>query len=283
MWQSVPWYANWARVRLAYVYGENVGSKNYEIDPDWHADSPTISAANSALHNVCMAYLQSKIGHRPDLLEKCSPNYPVMAKRIVRDNGWFDALLRDNVDLVADPIERITPKGILMKDGKELSFDIIVLASGFRAHDFLFPMRIEGRGGLTLEQFWSKDGGRAYLGMMMPHFPNLWCMYGPNSNPRSGNPIQLSEIATRYVVGCLKALVDNDLDSLEVREDVFDEYQEKVDKALSTKIWNDPRQSSYYRNDKYGRIDVMTPWGATQFWHWTGIPDLDEFVREPHR
>ncbi len=282
MWlrQGIPYYANWFRLRLAWTYSERSTMPAYDVAENWDGESVTISPFNKMVHDALMEYMRSKIGHRPDLMEKCTPNYPAMAKRLIRDNGWFDALLRDDVDLVTEPIDRITEKGILLKNGTELEFDIIVFASGFRASDYLYPMNIVGKGGLSLNEFWSKDGARAYYGMMMPHFPNLWAMYGPNTNPKSGNPILLVEVAARYVIGCIKALIDHDFASLDIREDVFDEYQAKLDAALANSIWYDKRQSSYYRNDKYGRVDVMTPWGVTTFWKWTGAPKLDEFVAE---
>lgn len=281
LWEAVPYYANWVRLFMAYGFSEYINVPGGEIDPDWSGDPLSINDANDQLRQQLLENMRAKIGHRPDLLAKCTPDYPPMAKRIVMDNGWFDALLRDNVNLQTEPIARITPKGILLKNGEEIAFDVIVFASGFRASEFLYPMQIVGREGVTLNKFWSKDGARAYLGMMMPYFPNLWCLYGPNSNPRSGNPILQAENATRYIVNCLRALVEQNLYSVEVRQDVFNDYQDRLDRALSTTIWNDKRQSSYYRNDEHGRIDVMTPWGATQYWKMTKELDLNHLVCSP--
>ncbi|WP_082753794.1 NAD(P)/FAD-dependent oxidoreductase [Mycobacterium sp. NAZ190054] len=276
---TVPYYANWSRLRLAYAFGDHL-APYYEIDAAWQGDGPDVSEVNAQLVARLRGYIREKLDGREDLIKKCTPEYAPLAKRLVLDNGWFDALLRDDVELVTEPIARISEKGIVLQSGEELEFDAIVFASGFRANDYLYPIEVRGRGGLPLTEFWKKDGARAYLGMMMPNFPNLWCMYGPNTNPKSGNPIQLSEVATRYVVGCIKAMIEEDLSSVEIREDVFDKFQEALDAALSQAIWSDPRQKSYYRNE-FDRIAVMSPWPALDYWRWTTEPQLNEFVVTP--
>jgi 4-hydroxyacetophenone monooxygenase len=278
LYEAVPFYANWARLSVAYSYSEYVSIPAGQIDSEWSPDSLSVNARNEQVRQYLTNNMLGRIGHRPDLVAKCTPDYPPGAKRLVKDNGWFDALLRDNVELVTEPIDRISRNGIVLRNGNEVPFDVLVFATGFRASDFLYPMKVVGRDGLTLEEFWSKDGARAYLGMMMPHFPNLWCLYGPNSNPRSGNPILQAENATRYVMGCLKHMAQRDVSSVEVSEEDFAKYQERLDEALSTAIWNDKRQSSYYRNDTYGRIDVMTPWGATEYWKLTAKVDPDPLI-----
>jgi 4-hydroxyacetophenone monooxygenase len=200
-----------------------------------------------------------------------------MAKRIILDNGWFDALKRPNVELNTDRIERITPKGVRTVAGKEYEFDLIVLASGFRPNDFLWPMEIRGREGVTLNELWSKDGARAYLGMMMPGFPNLWCIYGPNTNQKTGGPVMWGEMQIRYALGCIKEILDHGWRSLDVKREVYDEHQRKLDEVLAHSIWMTPEQRSYYRND-FGRVATNTPWRTLDYWKWTRRPDPADFV-----
>jgi 4-hydroxyacetophenone monooxygenase len=173
LYQHVPYYVNMFRLRMIYNAGDDAMYDAYDIDPEWHG-AGSLNRKNHVLRERLIEYLMSKVGDDPELVEKCIPNYPPMAKRIILDNGWFDALKRPNVELTTDPIERITPKGVLMQSGKEHELDLLVLASGFRPNDFLWPMEICGREGVALNELWSKDGARAYLGMMMPGFPNLW-------------------------------------------------------------------------------------------------------------
>ena len=190
---------------------------------------------------------------------------------------FVDALKRPNVDLITERIRRITPRGVQMEDGREYEVDLIVLASGFRPNDFLYPMEIRGRNGQTLQDLWSKDGARAYLGMMMPGFPNLWCLYGPNTNQKTGGPVMWGEMQTRYALGCMRAILDHGWKSVDVKREVYDEYQQRLDEVLSHSIWMDQSQRSYYRND-FGRVATNTAWGTLDYWKWTRTPDLDEFV-----
>lgn len=92
------------------------------------------------------------------------------------DYSIIDAVRRDNVDLVTTGIRRITPTGVEDKDGKLHEADVIVCATGFHATEYLFPMKVTGRGGLDIEELWADGGARAYLGSMMPGFPNLWSL-----------------------------------------------------------------------------------------------------------
>jgi 4-hydroxyacetophenone monooxygenase len=163
-----------------------------------------------------------------------------------------------------------------MEDGVEYEFDLLVLASGFRPNDFLYPMEICGKDGKTLQDLWAKDGARAYLGMMMPGFPNLWCLYGPNTNQKTGGPVMWGEMQTRYALGCMKEIIQHGWKAMDIKRDVFDEHQRKMDEILSHSIWMDQNQRSYYRND-FGRVATNTAWGTLDYWTWTRRPNLEEF------
>src|SRR5262249_49765818 len=145
-----------------------------------------------------------------------------LARRPVVDNGWYDALRRDNVELVVDPIERITPRGILTKDGVERRFDAIVLGTGFSVSKYLWPVQYSGRGGVTIEQQWDTDGARAYLGMTMPNFPNMFIFYGPNGQPRAGGFYSWAEIWARYIVKAIVMTIESGHRAIEVKAKVFD-------------------------------------------------------------
>ena len=276
LYRHIPNYVNWVRLRMIYNAGDDMLYDAYDIDPAWH-ETGSLNRKNHALRERLVAYLMSKVGDDPELARKCIPDYPPMAKRIILDNGWFDALKRPNVELTTDRIKRITPKGVLMESGKEYEFDLLVLASGFRPNEFLWPMEICGRDGITLSEAWSKDGARAYLGMMIPGFPNLWCLYGPNTNQKTGGPVMWGEMQTRYALGCINEILEHGWISVDVKREVYDEHQQKMDEVLAHSIWMDPSQRSYYRND-FGRVATNTAWGTLDYWKWTRKPDLDELV-----
>ncbi len=150
----------------------------------------------------------SQVGDDPELLAKVIPDYPATGKRTLQDNGsWLRALTRDNVELVRDGIERIEPDAVVTADGRRHPVDVIVYATGFQANRFLWPMEIVGRDGAVLAEQWG-DEPTAYLGITVPNFPNLFCLYGPGTNLASGGSLIFhSECQMRYISGCLHELL----------------------------------------------------------------------------
>jgi 4-hydroxyacetophenone monooxygenase len=218
-----------------------------------------------------------KIGDRPDLVERCVPNYPPLTKRLPKDNGWFDALRMDHVTLVSEPIERFTTTGIRTASGRDFAVDLVVLATGFHANDFLLPIDFVGRDGVTLRERWQVDGARAYLGITIPSFPNLFCLYGPNTNGRASGPCAWGELQVRYAMESIKHMIDNDLRSMDVKTKTYDDFNRLLDERGRLMPWMDQRQSSYYRNE-YGRSATNGPFTNRDYWPWTRRPDPEDFV-----
>ena len=166
-----------------------------------------------------VAYIEKKLASRPELIAKMIPPAPPMSSRpimIDTEDSIYEALLRDNVTLVTDGIERITPAGIVSA-GEEIPFDVIIYATGFKANDFLFPMEVRGRGGVQVEELWSKDGARAYIGSMLPGFPNFFMAYGPNTNNFGGfQIIDLLEIEIRFALHCIAGLIERNQRAVDV-------------------------------------------------------------------
>jgi 4-hydroxyacetophenone monooxygenase len=244
-------------------------------DPEWQKAGGLISKRNDNLRKNNIAYMESKIGHRPELLRTMIPDFPPFAKRPVVDNGFFDALARDNVELVMGPIERITPKGIIGADGIEREFDLLIISTGFTVERYIWPTRYEGRDGLTLENLWEKDGARAYLGLTVPGFPNLFLVYGPNGQQRAGGLFKWLEIWARYALRSIVKLVEGGGRSLEVKQDVFEDYNRRMDEAEKLCIWE--LVKSYYVN-KHGRHQVSCPFLPAHYYPWVEEPDLKDFI-----
>jgi 4-hydroxyacetophenone monooxygenase len=160
-----------------------------------------------------------------------------MVRRLVVDNGFYDALKRDNVGLITDNIETITETGIKTKDGKERKYDMIVLGAGFKTSQYLWPVDYTGTDGMTLTKAWKKDGARSYLGMTMPHYPNLFTLYGPNHQPRGGSLYSYGEMWARYAVASIAGMIERGARSMEIKKNVFDEYQASLDKGNKKIIW----------------------------------------------
>jgi 4-hydroxyacetophenone monooxygenase len=248
------------------------GVQNY--DRDWQEAGGMVSKRNDGMRQYNMECMMAKVGHLPELVKKLTPDFPPMAKRPVVDNGWYDALLRDNVELVTGPLDRITPKGIRTPDGVEREFDLILLCAGFKTERFLWPVQYVGKGGVTLEQAWEKDGARAYLGLTAPGFPNLFMIYGPNAQARGGGLITWLEIWARYAVDSVVKLIETGHKSMDVKRDVFEKYNDEMDEKLKDCIWSSAE--SYYVNSQ-GRQNVNMPWKPVEYYEWVREPNLDDY------
>jgi 4-hydroxyacetophenone monooxygenase len=252
-------------------------------DPTWNGGPGAVSEMNAGLREMAIAGFAEQLRDRPDLLAKVTPDYPVGGKRAVLDNGvWLGALKRENVQLVTDKIVRVTPKGVVTADGTEYEADVLIYGTGFQASNFLSFLKIKGRGGRDLHESWGGDA-RAYLGMTHPGFPNLFTIYGPNTNiVVNGSIVFFSECAVRYIVGSLKVLAETGARSMEPRQDVYDAFNKRVDEANAGWAWGSPHVSSWYKN-AFGRVSQNWPFGLIDYWRATLAPDPGDFVleREP--
>ena len=253
---TMPYYWNWycySMVRATFIQQDA-----QVVDREWQARGGLISQRNDRLRSILTAYVEKRLDGRPDLIAKLLPDYPPLARRLVIDNGWYDALLRDNVELVTDGIETITKDGICTVDGVTRAFDTIVLATGFDTDRYLWPMRVVGRDGLVLEQVWDGDP-RAYLGISVPKFPNLYIMYGPNSQPRAGSVVCWFEVWSQHVAQAVVCMLEARATRAEVKQAAFDAHNDAIDAAHADLVWNlGPKGRNYYVNAK-GRPQVNSP------------------------
>jgi len=267
--RNFPYYVNWARFRLSWLYGpRNVGASS-QVDPEFN-DPYAASAPNKASRDARVAYISKKLESRPELIEKMIPPAPPMSSRpimIDTEDSIYEALLRDNVTLVTEGIERITENGIVSA-GKEIPLDVIIYATGFKANDFLWPMEIRGRSGVRVEELWARDGARAYIGSMLPGFPNFFMAYGPNTNNFGGfQIIDLLEIEIRFALRCIAGLIEQDKQAVDVTPDAYWRFNDELDRNEKLMIYMDPRVTNYYRNE-HGRSAVNGPVDFRRMWNW---------------
>jgi 4-hydroxyacetophenone monooxygenase len=164
---------------------------------------------------------------------------------------------------------------VVTRDGAKHPVDVLVLATGFHADRFLWPIDFTGRNGTKLQELWGEDP-RAYLGITIPEFPNLFCLYGPNTNPVVGSVIFMLECQVRYITGCLREMLEGGIASMDCRQDIHDEYNERVDAQHEKMVWRHPRVHSYYNNSK-GRVITNAPWRLLDYWAMTRSPDLADY------
>lgn len=274
--RHVPYYEKWYRFFLFWLMTDGI-LPAVTVDPDWKGGDQAVSEDNDMLRLVLTEYIRGQIPDDEALREASVPDYPVGGKRMLRDNGvWFAALQRPNVDVVTREIREIGPRGVITTDGVEHEADVIIYGTGFQASRFLHPMKVTGRHGRDLADWWAGDA-RAYLGITIPGFPNLFCMYGPNTNiVVNGSIIFFSECEIRYILGCIRLLLEGEHRAMDVKLDVHDAFNRRVDAGNAKMAWGVPQVSSWYKNAK-GRVAQNWPFALVDYWNATQAPDPDDF------
>lgn len=205
----------------------------------------------------------------PALRAALTPDYQPLCKRQVVSGSYYRAIAKPNARLVTDPIREFTPTGIRTACGAHHDVDVAVLATGFHAHNYMRPMSVVGRDGVTLDEAWVK-GPRAYRMTAIPGFPNLFTVLGPNS-PTGSIPLQYSaELTARYIVTWLQRFREGTLDEVEVTEEATDEFNAAVADALGPTVWN-TGCNSWYLTDN-GTIDLW-PFDRAALTRMLSVPD----------
>lgn len=208
----------------------------------------------------------------PGLRAKLWPDYPIGCKRVLFSSHYLPALQRDNVEVVTDSIECVTSTGIVA-DGRERPVDCIVWGTGFKASEFVLPMRVTGRGGRELQDTWS-HGAEAHLGIAVAGFPSMYLLYGPNTNLGVGSIIEMIESQVRYVSGALRATRAAGA-PLDLRPEVQKWSGELVQSRLRDSIWT--ACDSWYRQDGAGRVVSNWPGFMSEYRKLTREFDQSEY------
>ncbi|MBE7734269.1 flavin-containing monooxygenase [Devosia faecipullorum] len=267
----VPHYARWYRFLLFWAYGDGVYPL-LKIDRSWKS-AGSISERNAETRKLWLKYVEAEMGDLPELYAKVVPDYPPYGKRSLRDNDWYQTLRREDVELVNKSITEIVPDGIIDSDGRHYPTDVIVYATGFEASRMLYPMDIVGVGGRKIRDLWGDDNPRAYLGITVPAFPNLFLTYGPNTNLAHGGSIIFhAECQVHYILSCLAALSDAGADAMDCTQDAHDAYNAKADETLAEMVWSFEGVTNWYKNST-GRVTTNSPWSLVDYWHMTRQPD----------
>jgi cation diffusion facilitator CzcD-associated flavoprotein CzcO len=214
-------------------------------------------------------YMRSTLN--PKLQESQIPDYPFGGKRMLISDDYFPALNRENVEVVLGGIDHVTEDAIVTKDGRTVPADVIVLATGFQSTSFLAPMEIKGVGGRSLNDEWH-GAARAYLGITVAGFPNLFLMYGPNTNLGHNSIIFMIECQTNYILGCLEQMDARGLASIDLSRDVMESFDTRVQRELKRTVWATTGKSWYKTED--GRITNNWSGSTIRYWWETRHADL---------
>ncbi len=182
------------------------------------------------------------------LRHRLMPDYPIGCKRILISNNWYRALVKPQVDVISDGISEITPTGIRTSDGKLHKTDTIILGTGFAATDFLAPMHITGLNGRDLKSTW-KDGAEAYLGLTVSGFPNLYMLYGPNTNLGHNSIVFMIESQVNYILDAIRTMTAKGLRYTDLRQDVQDQFNAEIQTRMKKTIWSQGCTSWYQTAD----------------------------------
>ena len=273
--KHVPYYAEFHRARMILSFGDRVWDA-VVADSDWDQPDLSMNEANHGMREALTGFIKDGLGAKAHYLDACVPDFPVWGKRLIVDNGWYPTLARDNVDLVSTSITGIEPEGIRTEDGKLHEVDALILATGFQSNRFLWPMEIVGQQGQSLSSVWG-DSANAYKGISIPDFPNLFCLYGPNTNiVHGGSIIYQTECQIHYVMQCLTAMLEKQIDAIDVRSEVNDRYNTEVQAISKTLAWGHPNVQSWYKNAD-GRVVNNSPFSLQQYWEVTHEVDLDDY------
>jgi cation diffusion facilitator CzcD-associated flavoprotein CzcO len=191
----------------------------------------------------------------PEVRRKAWPDFQFGCKRILFHSDYLPTLLRPNLELITDPITRLSDRAIVTQDGAEREIDCLIYATGFRTTEFMFPMEITGSGGRSLREAWA-DGPHAHLGITVPGFPSLFLMYGPNTNTSGGSIIFYEEAQAAYIRQALELVRARQAGAIEVRPEVEAASDREVQARFNGTAWT--ACNSWYR-DRRGRIVANWP------------------------
>jgi 4-hydroxyacetophenone monooxygenase len=277
--RHLPFYGRWFRF-LTFFPGSGLTIERSRVDPEYDpVDGIAINETNALTAEFFGGWIREHCGDDVGLLDLVMPDYPATGKRTLQDNGsWLQCLRKDNVELVRIGIERVVEDGIVTVDGTHHPADVICYATGFLHNDYLWPMHLVGRGGVSLREQWGIEP-TAYLGITVPNFPNLFCLYGPGTNLAHGGSLFFqSECQVNYVMESLRLLLTGGYRTMEPRPDVHDAYRARYEGEISQMVWAHPSvKHSHFKNPE-GRIYTLSPWPIPTYWQWTRAVDPEDYV-----
>ncbi len=204
------------------------------------------------------AYNQIAVNHMaaqvPDagLRSKLTPDYPIGCRRILISDDYFPALVQDHVHLETEGIAAIDTGGIQTTNGDHHALDVIAFATGFETTGWKWSVDIEGRSGQHLNTVW-QDYPESYLGITVTDFPNLFVLYGPNTNLGHNSITFMLERQVEYMIKALAALDQAGGSAMVPTSAAQTAFNTQIQADLDKTVWADPACNSWYKNE-HGKI-----------------------------
>ncbi len=209
----------------------------------------------------------------PELRQKLRPDYKVGCKRLIANGTFYEAIQKPNADLVTEGIEAIEPGGIRTKDGHLHELDVIVYSTGFHPFNFMRPMDMKGKNGVSIDEVWCNKV-QAYRSLFIPQFPNFFLMLGPNTPIGNFSVIAMSEVQCGYVLQVIEAWRDAQFDEIDVKPEAMARFNAYLKKGMSKTVWVGGCQSWYL--DKDGD-PAMWPYTWRQWVEEMSRPEFADF------
>ncbi len=210
----------------------------------------------------------------PGVRARLRPTHPWGCKRPLMSNDYYPAFNRPNLELVTEPIARITPAGVETRDGKLRECDTLILATGFGANQYLSAIEVTGRDGIAIDEAW-RDGALAYHGITTSGFPNLFMLYGPNTN--NGSILTMIEYQVDYALRQIERIANEELAWIDVRPEVMHAWNDEIQRGIAAvRVWNESCPG-YYRSAT-GRVVTQWPFSMSAFRERTCKPDPEAYV-----
>ena len=262
--KNIPCYAEWHRARMIFGFMDTSWPAVI-ADPDFPHKDRAMNESNDMLREALTGYISEQLGERQDLTDVCTPEFPVFGKRLIIDNNWYQQMAREDVTLTGSSIVRFYENGIETADGTRHELDAVIFATGFNTNRFLWPMDVKGTSGETLEDRWG-NYPQAYKGMLVPDYPNLFCIYGPNTNiVHGGSIIYNTECQVHYIMQCIALMLSQQVKTLEIPESETTRYNEEVQEISKNLAWGHPGVESWYKNSD-GKVVNNSPFSNLEFW-----------------
>ncbi len=208
------------------------------------------------------------------LRKTLSPKYNFGCKRVLVSDDFYPSLSKPNVVLVTDPIQSVDPNGIKTANGRQLQHDVIVCATGFKLDHMAYAVDVRGLDGISIQSQFS-DGPQAYLGTMVTKMPNLFLLLGPNTATGHTSTLLYIEAQVQMSLKLLQALASEGKSSLVVKQSIFDQHNEQLQKRFLSTSWSGSC-SSWYKIGQ-GRNIVIWPGSTRQFWKSLAAVRLNDF------
>ena len=259
-----------------WVLGGSRAFKSWIKEYGWKAFEPG-SKMSEKFRQGALAYLEAHVKD-PVLRAKLTPDYPIGCKRILVADDFYQALVRPNVEVVADPIAHIEADAVVTADGTRREADVLIYATGFETNSFMGVHEVTGRNGLTLSEAWA-DGAHAYLGVTVAGFPNFFMLYGPNTNLGHNSIIFMLERQIDYVLQAMALVKAKGARALDVRADAMARFNEELQRDLKGTAFAAGCASWYKTAD--GRITNNGSGPTTAYRRATARVNLDDYALIP--